>query len=366
MAQAIGIITANYSTQNSSMLTDVRPAASLPYAGRYRLIDFPMSNLVNCGVRTVGVVMPYNYRSIIDHIGSGKDWSLDRKNGGLFILPGSAFGSTREGSRFLLRDIDFNRLFLDRATEPYVIVSSSNVIFNMDYDPLIDCHASTGADITIVTRKATCDDPNLSSAWIEDGRVKGMHRGTKYGEDEFLDTFIIKREVLLKALDWYAAVSHLDLFEALAQDFDKVNVMDYQFNGYAASIFTTQGYFRHSMELLDPKIAEELFPEGRPVMTKAHDTPPAKYETGSRVRNSLVSAGSRISGSITGSILGRGVRVERGATVRNSLIGQGVVIESGAIIENAIVDRNNFIPAGTELRGTPEAVLVKEKSPERH
>lgn len=364
MAETIGLITANYSTQNPSVLTEVRPVASLPYAGRYRLIDFPMSNMVNAGIRTVGIIMPYNYRSIIDHIDSGKDWSLDRKNGGLFILPGSAFGSTREGSRFLLRDIEFNKLFLKRSKAPNVVIASSNVVYNMDYKALVECHENSGADITILERRAPCDEMELSACTIEEGRVKEMHRGAKYGDNEFLDCFVIRREMLLKMLDWYGAVSHLDVFEALKQDYDKVNVMSYEFKGYAAPIFSTKEYFQHSMDLLNPEIGEDLFDGERPILTKAHDVAPAKYEPGAHARNSLVSAGSMISGTVSGSILGRSVIVERGATVRNSIIGQSCVIESGACVENAIVDRNNRIPSGTELRGTPEAVLVKEKGHE--
>ena len=366
MGKAIGLITANYSTQNSSVLTEVRPTASLPYAGRYRLIDFPLSNIVNAGIREVGVVMPYNYRSIIDHIGSGKDWSLDRKNGGLFILPGSAFGSTRAGARFLLRDVEYNRLFLERSKAENVIVSSSNVVYNMDFNALLECHEGSGADITLLIKKAPADEPALSNVTIKDGRVTSMTRGVRYGDNEFLDAFVIKRDVLLNCLEWYAAVSHLDLFEAISQDLDKIDVMSYEFKGYAAPIFTTQGYFQHSMDLLNPEVSEELFLEDRTIMTKAHDVAPAKYEPGAHVRNSLISAGSMISGSVEGSILGRSVIVERGATVRNCLIGQSCVIKSGACVENAIIDRNNLIPAGTELRGTPEAVLVREKSPESH
>ena len=115
MAKAIGLITANYSTKFPSPLTDSRPAASIPFLGRYRAVDFALSNMVNCGIRTLGMVMPYNYRSLIDHVGSGREWELTRKSGGLFILPGSAFGTSRTGSRFLLRDLVHNKVFFTRS-----------------------------------------------------------------------------------------------------------------------------------------------------------------------------------------------------------------------------------------------------------
>lgn len=365
MEEVIGLITANYSTRNPSALSKVRPVASMPYGGRYRLIDFPLSNMVNAGIRSVGVIMPYNYRSIIDHIGSGKDWSLDRKNGGLFILPGSVFGATHAGSRFLLRDIEDNKVFLLRSKAPYVIVSASNMIYNMDYRALVDAHRESGAEITLVSRNAIEDDVDVTGIRLEDGRVAGITHGVKFGQPAFLDCFVIGRELLLKILTWYAAVNYLDIFEALEQDYDKVNVRTYEFGGYSAGIFNVQSYFRHNMDLLDPAVSGELFSLDRRIMTKAHDIPPAKYETGAHVRNSLVPAGCRISGFVADSVLGRSVIVAPGATVRNSIIMQSCVIERGSRVENAIVDRNNVIPAGTELRGTPETVLVKEKGPDQ-
>lgn len=361
MARAIGLITANYSSEDHSLLTEVRPAAALPYAGRYRLIDFPLSNMVNAGLRKVGVIMPYNYRSIIDHIISSKDWNLDRKNGGLFVLPGSAYGSSRESSRFLIRDIDANRSFLEKSDTEFVVMASSNVVYNMDLEFVIATHEQSGADITILEKRIEADDPDLWAADIEDGRVKSMHRGAKAGELAFLDTFVAKRELLLQCLDWYQAVSHLDLFVALSGDFERLRVMSWEFKGYAASIFRTESYYRRNMDLLDPHINADIFREDRTIMTKTHDMAPAKYEPGAKVSNALISAGSKIGGNVHNSVLGRNVRVERDAIIIDSLIGQDCIIESGARIEHAIIDRNNRIPAHTQLCGTAEAVLVHGK-----
>lgn len=364
MARAIGLITTNYSTKNPSALTEERPVASLPYLGRYRLIDFPLSNMVNAGIRTVGVVMPYNYRSLIDHVGSGKDWSLDRKNGGLFVLPGTAFGTSRTGARFLLRDIEHNKVFLERDTAPYVVCSASNIVCNVDYHALIDAHEASGADITVLCQSADGADEDITKFDVNDGRVCGVSHGVGFGDTAFLDCFVISRDLLLNLLEWFSAVDYLDLFEALQNDFQRFDVRPFMFEGYAAGIFNVRSYFRHSMDLLNPSIDDQLFMPGRPVLTKAHDNPPAKYERGSHVCNSLVSAGCRIRGAVSDSVLGRGVIVESGATVRNSIVMQSCVIKSGARVENAIVDRNNLVPAGTELRGTPEDVLVKEKGRE--
>ena len=199
---------------------------------------------------------------------------------------------------------------------------------------------------------------------LDGSRVNGVKHGVSFGDTAFLDCFVISRQLLLDMFDWYAATDYLDLFEAMANDYARVNVQAYNFDGYAAAVFNKKSYYRSNMDALDPRINAELFPEGRFIKTKAHDTSPAKFEVGSHVTNSLVSAGCRIFGNVGDSILGRNVIVESGATIRGSVVMQDCVIKSGARVENAIVDRNNLVPAGTELRGTPEDVLVKEKGRE--
>ena len=349
MDKVVGLITCNYSAKSPSALVENRPVSSMPFLGRYRLVDFPLSNMVNAGLRTVGMVMPYNYRSLIDHVGSGKDWGLDRsgkdwgldrKNGGLFILPGSAFGTSRTGARFLLRDLVHNKVFFTRSKSDYVVFSTANFVYNIDLDELYNAHVASGADITVLVKQASGNDADVTGFELDGSRVNGVKHGVSFGDTAFLDCFLISRQLLLDMFDWYAATDYLDLFEAMANDYAR---------------------YRSNMDALDPRINAELFPEGRFIKTKAHDTSPAKFEVGSRVTNSLVSAGCRIFGNVGDSILGRNVIVESGATIRGSVVMQDCVIKSGARVENAIVDRNNLVPAGTELRGTPEDVLVKEK-----
>ncbi|MDI9589990.1 MAG: glucose-1-phosphate adenylyltransferase subunit GlgD [Acidobacteriota bacterium] len=361
MPKIIGLITANYSTKFPSALSDSRPAASMPFLGRYRAVDFALSNMVNCGIRTVGMVMPYNYRSLIDHVGSGREWELTRKSGGLFILPGSAFGTSRTGSRFLLRDLIHNKIFLERDKAEHVIVSSASWVYNMDYKELVDAHVASGADITAVTQAAHDKDVDVCGLDVVDGRVKGIKHGIVFGDTAFLDCFVVGRERLLEILDWYAANDYLDLFEALAGEYDRVNVQAYEFEGYAAPIFNKDAYFKANMDMLDPKITRELF-SIRPIKTKAHDNQPAKFEAGCKVTNSRVSGSCRIRGTVINSILGRGVTIEKGAVVEDAIIMQGCVIKSGAHVQHAVVDRNNVVPEGTELCGTESAILIKGKA----
>ena len=361
MAKAIGYITANYSTKNTSALTESRPVASLPYLGRYRLIDFPLSNMVNAKITSVGIVMPFNYRSLADHVGAGKDWGLSRKKGGLFMLPGSAFGTTRAGTRFLVRDMIANKAFFQRSDAEYVIMSSASFVYNMDYNELIAAHAESGADITVVTQAARDKDVDVCALEVVDGRVKGIKHGTVFGDTAFLDCFVVGREKFIEILDWYAANDYLDLFEALAGEYDRVNVQAYDFEGYAAPIFNKDTYYKANMDMLDPKITHELF-SVRPIATKAHDNQPAKIVSGAKITNSRVSGSCRIYGTVINSILGRGVVVEKGAVVKDAIIMQGCTIKSGAHVEYAIVDRNNEIAEGTEFCGTEANILIKDKA----
>lgn len=361
MPKAIGYITANYTTKSTSVLTESRPVASLPYLGRYRLVDFALSNMVNAKITSVGLVMPFNYRSLTDHVGAGKDWGLSRKKGGLFSLPGSAFGTTRSGARFLVRDMIANKAYFQRTTAEYVIMSSANFVYNMDYRDLIAAHEANDADITAVVQTAPGDAADVMSFATEEGRVTGIKHGTVAGNTAFIDLFVIGREKLLEILDWYTATDYLDLFEAIDGEWGRVNVQTYEFNGYCAPIFERNDYYDSNMDMLKQAVTDELFTPERPIRTKAHDNAPAKFETGSHVTNSRLSGSDRIYGTVTGSILGRSVTVESGAVVRNSVVMQNCVVKSGAVIENAIIDRNNFIPAGTELRGTTEDLLIMEK-----
>ncbi len=360
-SRLVGLITANYSSDDMGELTDERTIASLPYGGRYRLIDFPLSNMVNSGITTVGLITPYKYRSIIDHVGAGKQWSLDRKNGGLLILPGSVFGITTPGSHFTLRDISRNKVFFNRTNAPYVIISGASTVYNMDYTPFFAQHVESGADITMLYSPAPEDDVKRLRVNIENGNVVGTDRGVRKGENAFMDCFIISRSLLLNIMEWYSAINYLDFFEVLTADYDKMDVKAYKFEGYNRTISTLPQYYNDSMELLERNIFEELFINGAPIITKVQDAAPTKYMKGSHVHNALLPNGCVIEGTVENSVLFRGVKVQPGAVVRGSIIMQACVIEKDAVVENAIIDRSNVISAGTIIKGSADSTFVKEK-----
>ena len=362
MDKAIGIINANYDTPDLKELINGRTAASVPFGGRFRMIDFALSNMVNAGITSVGIITPYKYRSLLDHVGAGSEWNLDRKNGGLFVLPGSVFGISSPGSRFLLRDFRRNMVFLSRAQAQYVVITTANVIANMDYSALIEQHEKSGADVTMATITATEADKDLMGVELEGGKVKSTFRGVKPGDEAFIDCFVVTYSLLLKVLEWYSAIDYLDFFEVLAGDYDKMDVRTYKVTGYVHSVYTAENYFKRNMDLLDPCVVDELFRDERPVLTKITDTAPTRYAETASAKNSLIPAGCMIDGTVENSVLFRGVKVKKGAIVRNSIIMKSCTIGENAVIENVIIDRSNVIAPGTVMKGAPDSVVIMAKN----
>ncbi len=362
MEKIAGIISANYETKKMGVLTSSRTIATLPFGGRYRMIDFALSNMVYSGIQSVGLITPYRYRSIFDHIGSGKEWSLDRRTGGLFVLPGSTFGVTASRSRFLLRDLQENEVFLHRINAQYVVLTSVDMVYNMDYRPMVEAHEKSAADATLLYTKAICDSPEYPGLLMDGDKVVEFTSGSRKGGDVFACCMVMRREFLLKLLEWYARVGHLGVMDVLQADRDKMDIRGYFFPGYMRRINNQREYYDYSMELLRPEVQSALlYNDDRPVYTKVRNSVPNKYLNGSVTRNAIISPGCVVRGTVEDSILFRNVKVESGAVVRNSIIMQSCVIGRDSVIENAIIDRGNEINDGMVLRGTPENIFVAGK-----
>ena len=190
-------------------------------------------------LKTVGVIMPFNYRSIVDHLYTGKDWGLDRKKGGLFMVPGNAYGTTKGGMRFLLRDIISNKTLFQRSDKPYVVMMGTNIIFNMDLNTIIEAHENSGAQMTVVYCKATRNVDDETKLQInENGRLTGVSAGVVYGDNASMDCCIVNRETLLEIIDHYQAADYLDLLEALQGDFGNIDVCSYEYKGEVVGVFS--------------------------------------------------------------------------------------------------------------------------------
>lgn len=364
-AKVIGLISCNYNNEAFASLTEERGLAALPFGGRYRLLDFPLSNMVNAGIRTIGVITPYPYRAIMDHIGNGKEWSLNRKSGGMFILAGSVQGLKNIHSGFLLRDIILNRAYLERSREDYVLVSGCHKIFKPDLRPMIEQHIANGRDITLLYKQID-DAKEHAGRYLElDGeRVCSISCDSPTRANCFMDCFIINRGLLLRFIDWYSSMGHIDLPDIIAENLSSLNVGGYEYTGYLGQVDNIRDYMRCSLDLLSYDVRQELFGGAQPLYTKVQDNPPAKYGNQAVVRNSLIPTGCIINGTVENSIIFRGVKVGAGAVIRNSVIMQKTVVESGAELENVICDKYVTVGAGNKLCGTVARPLVIPKDSE--
>ncbi len=358
-----GMISCNYNDDSFGQLTAVRSVASMPFGGRYRLLDFALSNMMNSGIRTIGVVTPYQYRSILDHVGAGKEWSLDRKHGGLFLLPGSIYGPKGAHCSFMLRDIIKNMPFLERAKSDTILICGSSKVFNMDFRPMFAAHEAAGGGITMLYKKvneATAKDALYLE--LEGDMVKSMTRETIGEANCFMDCFMIDRKLLLNFIDWYQNFSHIDMTEIMSENLESLPIHAYPFEGYLGQVNNISDYMRCSQDLLRLEVRQELFGGDAKIRTKIEDNPPAKYSAQAEVHNSLVPTGCVIEGTVENSILFRGVHVGPGAVVRNSVIMSKCVIQPGALLENVICDKFVKIGSGNKLSGTEARPLVIAKN----
>jgi glucose-1-phosphate adenylyltransferase len=370
MNEAMGLICANYNTDNLGILTADRPPASLPFGGRYRLIDFVLSNMVNAGMRTVGIITPYMYRSLLDHLGAGKEWFLDRKRDGLFVLPGSIYGFKNMSTQFLVKDMIRNIDYLTRDYKEYVIVTSANQVYNMDYKALIDAHANSGADVTLAYRGENPAHWN-NGLFLDLNFEKRVTRMLRVRPESapaetpppalFIDCMIFKRQVLIDLIGWYRAVDHMELTDVLMENIGNIQMYGYEFTGYLGRIDSVYSYLKCSKDTLLSKIHEELFFGKRPVYTKIRDGAPTRYYGGSDTANSLIPNECTIRGRVENSVLFPGVTVGEGAVVRDSIIMQRSVVGRGAFVENTVADKYVTIGDGATIRGSAERPLVLRK-----
>lgn len=364
MNKAIGLITTNYANENFGKLAESRPVATVPFGGRYRLVDFPLSNMVHSGIRCVGITTAHSYRSLIDHLGSGKEWSLDRKSGGLFLLPGSIYGMKRFEGKFLLRDFIQNRPYLKRAKEDVVVVSASNKIYNMDFTPLLDQHFTSGAQVTLVY-KEIADAHMKRGPFLEldcSGKLRSIQRESAGNAAWFLDCFVINISDFLALMDWYETMDYIDMTEIFSENITNMKIDSYRFDGYVGAVDSSYDYMRCSMDLLKREIRSELFDSKRQIFTKVQDAPPSKYLSGSRVSNSFISSGCVIEGTVENSILFRSVEIGKGAVIKNSIIMQRGKILPGAVLDNVICDKFVRISEDSRLSGNRYTPLVIGKS----
>ena len=351
----VGIVFSNAYDECVSELTGIRTMGSVPFACRYRLIDFALSNMVNSVIEKVGVITKSNYQSLMDHVGTGKPWDLSRKNDGLFILPPFSTNETG-GNRDKLASLKGIAGFIRRSDEEYVLLSDCNVVHNLDFDALMDFHTAKNADVTIVYKNGKI--PALKDVIVldmdADNKAKKVSVSpvTDENVNYSLNMILMKKSLLERLLNDAVSLNYTD-FEAdlIQRNVAKLNIYGFEAKGHSFTIDSMQSYYKANMELLNVEKCDDLFNPERPIYTKVRDDMPAIYGIGSDVKNSLIADGCIIEGTVENSILFRGVRVEKGAVVKNSILMQGTFVAQDATVNCVVADKSVVITPNKTLSG---------------
>lgn len=361
-AEALGIIFPNSYDSLVPDLVSERLMASIPFASRYRMCDFMISSMVHCGIDNISILVRKNYHSLLDHLGNGREWDLARKNGGLNIVPPFAQKQIKVFSG-RIEALESIRGYLIKQTEKYVILSDANIAVNFDFNALLDAHIKSGADVTMVYRKqeipqslirqSTAGMDLYYALGINGDRVSKIYINPKEsGEMNFsLNIYVIDRELLIRMVD--EAYLHGDVYfvrDILEKKIDQLDVRGFCYDGYVAHIHDMNSYFEENMRLLKEKNINALF-SGNQIYTKIRDDNPTRYINGAKAKNVMVADGCVIEGEVENSVLFRGVKIGKGAKVKNCVLMQDTVIEDNASVEYVITDKNVTISEGKSLTG---------------
>lgn len=348
-----------------------RPISSTPIGARYRVIDFALSNMVNSGIKNIGIYAKEKYRSLTDHLSSGKDWDLSRKKGGLFIFsPENTLQQNshthREGDIYnILANIDY----IEKCEEEYILIAPSYMLCNIDYSKAIDYHIKSNNDITLIYKSA--DDTNkyfkgnLTLNLDKDNRVIniGNNIGLFNKANVFMETYIMRRMDFIEYL--YQIVSlgtYSYLEEFIIEECKNMKVGAYEHKGYLKCINSIESYFEANKDLLKREVAEELLYSDRKILTKEKNESPAIYTEDANVTNSFIATGCTIEGTVKNSVIFRKVHVKKDAVLENCIIMHNCVIENGVQLENVIFDKNISISPGKKLKGDENYPIVVEKN----
>ena len=361
--EALGIIFPNSYDGLVPELVTERLMASIPFASRYRVCDFVLSAMARAGISNISMVVRQNYLSLMDHLGSGRQWDLARKKGGLNVIPPFSQKEVKvyNGRVEALESI---KGFLCSQTEKYVVMSDTNMIANMDFADIIEKHKESGADITVVYRKMEIPE-NLQKAPVNkdnlyytiklnENRVEKLYVNMKTeGVVNFsMNVYVMERERLINMIE-EAYVLGSTSFErdVIAPQIGSLNIYGYCFEGYTAHIHDMKSYFNENMKLLEDDNLKGLFGPG-PVWTKIRDDNPTRYIKGAKVSNIMAADGCVIEGEVENSILFRGVKIKKGAKVKNCVLMQDTIVEENANLEYVITDKRVTITEGKSLSGT--------------
>ncbi|HIZ56377.1 MAG TPA: glucose-1-phosphate adenylyltransferase subunit GlgD [Firmicutes bacterium] len=356
--KAVGIVFANMHDELVKDLTSDRTMGSVPFGGRYRLVDFPLSNMVNAGITKVGLITKANYQSLMDHVGSGRDWDLTRKREGLHILPPYG-GHDAVMYRGKIEALAGALSFLRHSQAEYVIMSDCDTILNMDFREMLDVHLKSGADLTVAYAHATLLPGQSRNTVLfevdETRRVTSVLCGTvANGPGNIsLNIMVAGKSFLEELVQESMARGYYNLDrDILQRSCGEIHIQGYEFKGYFRKIQSTKSFYDANMDLLNRDVRAQLFPENRAIYTKVRDEAPVRYGMQAAARNCLIADGCTIEGEVENSIIFRGVYVQKGARVRNSILMQGTVVGQKSDIQYMITDKDVTITDYRTIAGS--------------
>lgn len=346
MGNVLGLVFANMHDTTLGDMTKNRTMGSVMFGGRYRLIDFPLSNMVNSGISEVGVITKSNYQSLLDHLGSAREWDLTRKKGGLYILP--PFGNVESTLyRGRIEALYGAMSFIKHSRAKYVILSDCDVVTNIDYKPIVAAHIESGADITAVAHTGVYSSDDIKTSTVFNVDADKNVTSVLINPDisgtctTSLNVFVMSMDFLIETVNDAMARGNVSFERNILQEkCRELKIKIYEYDNYFSKLNSPESYFKSNMALLEPENARKLFVPKRSIYTKVSDNAPVKYDLDSKVSNSLVADGCIIEGEVENSVLFRGVKVGKGAKVKNCILMQGTVVGDNAELNYLITDKN--------------------------
>jgi glucose-1-phosphate adenylyltransferase len=366
--RAIGIVLAGGKSNRMGELSRKRAIAAMPIAGSYRSIDFVLSNMSNSHISKVGVFIQYNAKTLSEHLSSSKWWDFGRKQGGLYVFTPTITADNSFWYRGTADAIYQNLDFLKKSHEPYVVIASGDGIYKLDYNKVLEYHISKKADITVVCKRLNNEDEVNRFGVIktdENGRIENFEEKPIVTEENLVSTgiYVIRRRQLIDLIEKSAAEERYDLVTDILIRYKNIkNIYAYELDTYWSNIATLESYYKTNMDFLKKGIREFFLKQYPDVYSRVDDLPPAKYNPGANVKNSLVSSGCIINGQVSDSILFKKVYIGNNCVIKNSIILNDVFIGDNSYIENCIVESRDTIRANTTHIGEGEVKIVVEKN----
>ena len=370
--KAVGIILAGGNNSRMQELSNKRAIAAMPIGGSYRSIDFALSNMSNSHVQTVAVLTQYSARSLNEHLSSSKWWDFGRKQGGLYVFNPTVTVDNSWWYRGTADAMYQNISFLKKRHEPYVIISSGDCVYKLDFNKVLDYHIEKKADITVVCKDMREEEDVTRFGLLklnDDGRIIEFEEKPMVNDSTTISCgiYVIRRRQLIELIERCANEDRYDFVQDILVRYKNLKrIYAYKLDTYWSNIASVEAYYQTNMDFLKPEVRSYFFKEYPDIYSKIDDLPPAKYNPGAVVKNSLVSSGCILNGSVENSVLFKKVYIGNNCVIKNSIIMNDVYIGDNTVIENCIVESRDTIRANTTYIGQPDDVKIVIEKNERY